>query len=327
PTLLTAAACAKNPNLQKARTAIQTFVTKSYREVVGVSAKDSWLDPAEDRTNETTGEVYLTPDFTVDVSARVNRRICVAVCTQVLDELKHSYNQPNAVCAVNCSWNREIIQQMADNSFRNLKPDWKKQNDAAALAKNELKKKINRWVSRRKIKQKQIQPFVKKLADDHGLDAEPLSLLLYEEHMSDEASGPDSEDEYESKAAWQRDMARVNGDTDVTAGALATKAFLEVIEPTWRGDTMSDFFHCLQKRWIATLEDADTRRIAYTRVRGTGRKCRRIPAASPYDIGINTTWLAEARTLPENEDILSKWATYGNPAGFDVEALRRALAR
>lgn len=52
--------------------------------------------------------------------------------------------------------------------------------------------------------------------------------------MSDEASGPDSEDDtYESKAAWKKDMASLAG---VAQDALDKIAIFEVITPDWRAD-------------------------------------------------------------------------------------------
>jgi hypothetical protein len=69
----------------------------------------------------------------------------------------------------------------------------------------------------------------------YGLDPVAVATLVCEEHMSDEASGPDSEDDtYDSHAAWKTDLARLRGMKDVSRAALATKSFLEVITPDWR---------------------------------------------------------------------------------------------
>ena len=63
----------------------------------------------------------------------------------------------------------------------------------------------------------------------HGKDPTPL---IYQEHMSDEASGP--EDDEESQDDWKFRMARVSGILVPTDEAIGRLKFLEVVEPGWR---------------------------------------------------------------------------------------------
>jgi hypothetical protein len=70
----------------------------------------------------------------------------------------------------------------------------------------------------------------------HGRNPEPL---LYQEHMSDEASGPE-DGRGESKDGWKLRMARVSGIDSPTAEMVVKLKFLEVIKPAWRSDEVRD---------------------------------------------------------------------------------------
>jgi len=63
----------------------------------------------------------------------------------------------------------------------------------------------------------------------HGKDPTPL---IYQEHMSDEVSGP--EDDEESQDDWKVRMARASGILVPTDEAIGRLKFLEVVEPGWR---------------------------------------------------------------------------------------------
>lgn len=57
--------------------------------------------------------------------------------------------------------------------------------------------------------------------------------------------------------------------------------------------------------------------VQYKRVRGTLRKCSRIPRISPYDFGISREWLEEQRQNPEAALLLKDWGIHGNPKDFE----------
>jgi hypothetical protein len=61
--------------------------------------------------------------------------------------------------------------------------------------------------------------------------------LLHEELLSDEASGPQDEDE-ESFAAWKVRMAAAHGHKVLTPAALKDKHFLEVLK--WSDEVFLD---------------------------------------------------------------------------------------
>ncbi|KAF7334156.1 hypothetical protein MVEN_02321700 [Mycena venus] len=313
PVLLSADACT-TPELKKAKSALQSFITRTFRSVCGVSNKESWPDPADQRFNEITNQEYVSPVFAADVKDIRNQRVFIAVADQALNDLKDPRNHPKAVRTVNATWDHDLIHELAENSFNNLKRDWKKQNNPEAHEKGEIKKRASRRLYRRKTKLSQI----KKVVEEFLCNARPQSY----------ASGPDSDDDtYENEAAWKRGMAKLSGVKDVTQNALAKMKFLEVITPDWRADELSDLFHALHQLYTSNLEPQEANKFIYTRVRDTGRRCHRIPAHAPYDVGISSSWLDKSRADPSNVAILHDWGKYGNPNGLDVAALKAATDR
>ena len=66
-------------------------------------------------------------------------------------------------------------------------------------------------------------------AEKNGVD--PTNLLT-PDMMSDEASGPEDDDE-DSVAEWKRDMAAKAGISGRSDAQLAKMSFFEVIKPEW----------------------------------------------------------------------------------------------
>ncbi|KAJ7090900.1 hypothetical protein B0H15DRAFT_800136 [Mycena belliarum] len=315
---LTKANCTTKP-LKDARSALQTFVTKSMRDVCGVGPNDRWADPDERRVNEVTGETYLTPYFEGDVKDPRNVPLFDAVIDRAYNDLQNRDNMPRAVRDVNGTCDKPLLEEMTKNAFRNLKPGWKAQVDEDAKTRDHVKRQINRRLQRRVTKVKQRRGAVPTFAEKYHLDANAVAELIYEEHMSDELSAPDSDDEvYQSRETWKKEMARLIGHLNSTNAALQGLEILEVITPDWRSHKLSALFHALHEIALKTpVKDK------YKRVRNTGRRCRRVPAASPYDFGIADGWLENAREDPERAPLLETWGTFGNPPGF--EALNAAL--
>ncbi|KAJ7770772.1 hypothetical protein B0H16DRAFT_1452179 [Mycena metata] len=267
------------PQLKKARAALQSFVTKTFRDVCGVPVKSRWPDPRDNRVNEITGEDYLTPFFDLDVDHRRNE--------QAYNDLQNEKNWPSAVSAVNVTWDLPLINDLAVASFRNLRPDWKKQVDDDARARDELKKRNNRWTQRRVTKLDQMKKVVDKYAEANGIDPAPIKAMLCEEHI-------------------------------VTSRQAADNAnVLEVVAPDWRADELSNLFHDMHRFWYSTLDASEKSKISFLRARNSGRHGHRIPETSPYNFGISFTWLEEARREEENIELLKDWGKWGNPPGLE----------
>ncbi|KAJ7095599.1 hypothetical protein C8R44DRAFT_813509 [Mycena epipterygia] len=308
PTIYLTAKDCTTPELKAARKAIQTFVSKTFRDVCGIGSKDLWPDPSERRVNEITEEVYLTPAFASDVTDPRNERLFTVVAEQVYTDLEDRSNCPRAARKVNGSWDKGLLHEMAKTSFRNLKPGWKAQVDAEAKARDNLKKQNNRRNQRRVTKAKQRKTAAAVYAEEHNLDAVVVKELIFEDHMSDEFSEPDSgDDTYESKAAWKEEMTKSAGYFNVSQVVLDKLDIVEVVAPDWRADKMSNMFHRLHQIYSDLRPERENHKVVLVRVRNTGRRCRRIPAVAPYNFGIADGWLARARTNPDNVPLLVGW--------------------
>jgi len=74
--------------------------------------------------------------------------------------------------------------------------------------------------------------------EEHNLDPTPC---MCQEHMSDEASGPEDE-ELESRNDWKIRMAIAYGMKEPTAVTVSKLKFLEKIRPSWRSERVSSGF-------------------------------------------------------------------------------------
>ncbi|KAJ7703641.1 hypothetical protein B0H17DRAFT_1194141 [Mycena rosella] len=80
-----------SPEVAEAKTATQLF-----RDVCGVRAKDAWPNPDVIRSNEITGERYLTPRFDHPITDPVNQHSVSTVAQQAYDDLQ-KVDQKNSV--------------------------------------------------------------------------------------------------------------------------------------------------------------------------------------------------------------------------------------
>ncbi|KAF7346895.1 hypothetical protein MVEN_01441700 [Mycena venus] len=289
------------PELRPVRMATQKFVSRIFREVCGVGKKDEWPDPSIIRINEITQEQYLTPNFDGLITDASNQYLISVVARKAEKDLRDVNLRPLQLTASNATLDFPVVFHMAENSFTNFRPQWRRQNNPELAARDELSSQINRWRQRRCLKVDQKLSIVRAFAAAHNLDPNLLIKLLNETHESDEASGPE-DNSGESHEAWKARMAAAAGIRVTSRAALAKLEFLEVLGADWRSDEM-----LVQAR----------ARNAQKVVQGTGRSSARIPDLAPWDFGSSVPWLEKARTLPENEVLLADWNTYGNPAGVD----------
>ncbi|KAF8168612.1 hypothetical protein K438DRAFT_2024904 [Mycena galopus ATCC 62051] len=284
------------PELIPVRTATQKYVSKIFR----------------DR--------YLTPNFDGLITDSSNQYLINVVARKAERDLNDVNLRPQLLATSNATFDLAMIYQMAQKSFTNLRPKWRRQNNPELAARAELANRINRWKQRRSQKVQQKLTVVRAFAAVHKLDANVLTKLLDETYESDEASGPE-DDSGESKEAWKARMASVAGIRVKSSAALAQLEFLEVLDVDWRSDEFSKLGHAMHKMWFNTLTKREKNAIVYIRVRGTGRSSSRIPELALWNFGISVPWLETARTLPENEVLLLDWNTHGNPAGADENFL------
>ncbi|KAF7367178.1 hypothetical protein MSAN_00977700 [Mycena sanguinolenta] len=303
--------------LLPARRAAQGFVSKTFREVCGVGPKDEWPDPSVTRYNDVTGERYLNPDFDSAVTDPGNCLLISAVARQAELDLQDEQLRPSVLTDLKATWDLSVLERMVRKSFSTFRGQWNVQTDAAAAAKLKAHRKDHRWQQRRILKVDQKRSVVKAFAAEHKLDVKFVESLLHEAHESDEASGPE-EDSGESHETWKVRMAATAGISVTSPSALAKLEFLEVLEPEWRSDDLSNIGHALHVKWFNSLSAREKNCIKFIRVRDTHRSQRRIPDYTPWDFGISIPWLDENKKLPENEGLLHDWGTYGNPSGFDA---------
>lgn len=89
----------------------------------------------------------------------------------------------------------------------------------------------------------QLGKAVDAFANKRGLEVASVKEILHEQYMSDEASGPEDEDET-SMAVWRTKMIFKGGYGDVAPDAVAKLSFVEVLDADWRSNQVSV---CLQR--------------------------------------------------------------------------------
>ncbi|KAJ7114851.1 hypothetical protein C8R44DRAFT_984222 [Mycena epipterygia] len=227
-----------SPEQKKARQNLQRYVSKTFRTVCGVGVKDQWPDPDIQRINEVTGELYLTPYFESGVADACNMHIFAAVAKQVANEFQDKTCWPQGLATCGATWDSDVLKSMAKASFPNFKRQWNTDRDEAAKARKDKNDRTNRVRGRRFQKAQQRQLAAPKYAVEHNLDPDVVKDVMHEEHMSDEVSGPEDEEE-ESFPNWKRRMAIASGYGDLPPAVLAKMNFVEVLEPDWRSMSFS----------------------------------------------------------------------------------------
>ncbi|KAF7368206.1 hypothetical protein MVEN_00140200 [Mycena venus] len=256
----------------------QDEISRTFREVVGVPAKP-WPDLNIERSNELTGEVYMNPVFEATVAHPENHKLFCEVMKQVESQLiKNSKSLPSALThkELDFIYGRDLLYEMTKTSFRSCKAQWHKQTDAAGGKQDLVNQRVNRWRERRITKSAQLEKAIVPYAAKRDVPPQVIkNAFVHEQYMSDEASGPEDNDDT-SKAVWKTRMALKRGfehDTD--------KEFLEVLTCDWRSDEMAEGLHEMQQIAFPLLTAAQKKGIHYERVRGTGRRSSRVPDRAP----------------------------------------------
>ncbi|KAL4259476.1 hypothetical protein AB1N83_007668 [Pleurotus pulmonarius] len=278
---------------QDARRALQKRQVAKFRELCGVKDKN-WPCPGEVRRNPETNELYLAPDFESDVTSEVNHCIIVTVAQQTYACLESWDDRPAALKSLDFAWDQLTIEKFAKGSFRTFKRQYEVNMNEEKARRERVHQRTTRWLQRRNEKCKRLLLAVPKFIEHHGIDPTPF---IVQEHMSDEASGPEDDTEPESDDVWKRRMATLKGMGDVVD--LSRLMFTEVIKPEWRSDVLSEIYHELFEIQWNMRNAKEKARYRTLRVTDSGRSTVTPPLAAPYDFGIKD------------------WYTYGNPPGFE----------
>ncbi|KDQ26374.1 hypothetical protein PLEOSDRAFT_169180 [Pleurotus ostreatus PC15] len=300
---------------KEARKVLQSRQKAKFRELCGVKGK-AWPRPGEVRRNLETNEVYLAPDFEADVTTDVNMGVIIRVAQKTYEDLEPWDNRPAALKSLDFIWNQSTIEKFAKTSFRTFKRQYEANVNVAKAEAEQIRQRTTRWLQRRKDKCERLLLGVPTFFQRHDLDPTPF---IVQEHMSDEASGP--EDDTEEHAAWKLRMAAYKGMDDVDeSDDIARLTFTEVIWPEWRSAEfqLSNIFHELDTIQWDMRNAKEKARFKTLRVTDSGRSSARPPLAAPYDFGIDKVWFETHGKSAGNAVLVEDWFTYGNPPGFGV---------
>ncbi|KAJ7027051.1 hypothetical protein C8F04DRAFT_886840, partial [Mycena alexandri] len=262
-----------------------------FRDVVGVPDK-YWPDLTVQRYSDITGEAYLNPVFEspATVTHPENHKLFLEVIKQINSQF-HKQVLPAGLThkRLEFTWEHDLLYEMAKTSFRSCKVQWRKNTSEAVATRESGYQAKNRMRERRRTKLAQLEKAVEVYAKKYNIPAKVVrKMLLHEQYMSDEASGPEGDDETE-KAVWKTRMAFKAG-YDANDDVLNTKSFLEVLGCDWRSTEMSDALHEMATIAFDALGPRQKKAFQYIRVCNTGRSGTRVPDRAPYNFGMNRTW-------------------------------------
>ncbi|KAJ7442079.1 hypothetical protein B0H11DRAFT_1749400, partial [Mycena galericulata] len=282
-----------------------------FRRVCNVPGRD-WPDPELVRTNEITYERYPTPFFEAKVTDARNQALFLEVAQQAMQELKVS--SPSSAQRQNPTRRGISFSSMefAKESFRSFKKQWLEGHDVEAAERGDVNRTTDRRKKRRILKSNQIGKVLAAYAAQHGIDLDFLKVLVDEQFLSDEVSGPE-DDSGESKDAWKVRLA-AKAQMPLWPDALKRVNFHEILDPAWRSDPYSRLVHDIQDFRVSGTTPADELNVKYDRV-ALGRPSHRIPTYAPFNFGYSVEWLNKNRKNPEIKNLLKDWGKYAEPEG------------
>ncbi|KAJ8516428.1 hypothetical protein ONZ45_g6262 [Pleurotus djamor] len=292
-----------------ARVALARITTTTFREMCGVGKSEDWPTEPGERRNEITNELYLSPDFEHDVTSSRNRKIITTVAARVMSNLENIDERPAQLRIDSIVWSMATVESLAKSSFRYFKACFRQQSCAEKEYQHQLHARSVRHRQRRIEKASRLLSVVPAYIEKHGADP---SDLIAQEHMSDEASGPEFDDDEEFNS-WKLRMA---ASKNMREADISEVTFWEVVKPVWRSDRLSSVFHELQALHWAKLTSKQRARFSALRVRDSGRLSTVVPDRAPYDFGICKAWFDTFTSNPHNVKLVEDWYTYGDIDGF-----------
>ncbi|KAJ7861380.1 hypothetical protein B0H14DRAFT_3445308 [Mycena olivaceomarginata] len=212
---------------------LQSFVTKVFRRVCDISGSH-WPDPLTVRTNELTDEVFPSPFFEFGITYTRNASLCIQVVKQAMKDLKDRDTWPSGLKREPTEpepWDLPLLNELAKESFCNLKKSWRTQTNPNAAAKAKIGRQSEHQNKRCKAKAKNIHKIVDTFGVVRRLQPDFLRDISHEQYLSEEVSGPD-ENSGESHEAWKARCA-ITANVPMDATSLKKTKFLEVLSPAW----------------------------------------------------------------------------------------------
>ncbi|KAG2126420.1 hypothetical protein BD769DRAFT_1668431 [Suillus cothurnatus] len=230
------------------------LVTTKFHHICDISEGKKWPSPEVERKNNTTGEVYLTPNFETTINDEHNRVIFSKVADLIWQELI-SVTLSDSLSNHKVKWNKQSLLIFAKEMYHGFKEEWKAQNDHEKAAAKNANQHKNCWSQHRKEKKKadRLMTAYATYIELHGAD--PIDLI-HVDHMSDEASRP--EDDGGSIDEWRIRMAKEKGfPADMDMDGMV---FMEVVKNPWRSQQLGDIYHELFWLWKASLNPKQSNR-------------------------------------------------------------------
>ncbi|KAI0039135.1 hypothetical protein FA95DRAFT_1577790 [Auriscalpium vulgare] len=302
-------------NQGRARMDICKATAGQFREITGVKVHEEWPEWTNrfpPRTDEVSGEVYLTPNFKAGVGDPTNKLVLKRVSDLVFRELDLDQKDKGwrEDPSFKVSW--DTVHELAKVTFNGFKSQFRAQHgDEETKEKAILGDHKRRKVSRRKVKARQLLSAVPAYKKIHpGLDPSPT---LHADYMSDEVSGPEGyKAEYGATEAWKewRDrMKDAMGMSAVPDEITASWKFFEVIRPNYRSVVIDELYSELRSLHAASLTSLEKGRSSH-RVRTTGRTTDEVPTITPWDCMIDRTWWDDHK---DDGVLYADWFEVGDP--------------
>ncbi|TBU21202.1 hypothetical protein BD311DRAFT_783040 [Dichomitus squalens] len=295
---------------RQARRAVSNVVGKQFRLVTGVSKEDQWPKWGEHMPG-------MAVNFEARVDESVNPDLLVRVAEVSMQQLKsHSAVHATWMNAPNVKLTYSLLRECAKTSFRGFRAAYNSQIHQEKAIQRKKNERASRWQNRRNKKSDNLCSVAHRYLELHGVDP---GRLVTADLMSDEASGPEDDEDEDVVMEWRRQMAEKVGITGKSDSQLAKMSFFEVIRPNWRSDELTKIYRELSELYNGSLRPKSLR-MTVERVRDTGRSSDKIPGYAPYNFGINLEWYERMKAADSKH--LGDWLKHPDPPGFGENATR-----
>ncbi|KAF8530814.1 hypothetical protein JB92DRAFT_3139205 [Gautieria morchelliformis] len=300
---------------------LQNVLRSQMHKCLGVKVTDRLPGPLaegdEPRVIDAeTGETALDVAFAEKVNHATNSLFLRRVVELVHANSKDELTCPVSLLDADMQVSHSVLLELAKTSFVGLQSTYKTQVDDKAASRRLKNEQQNHWRERRGQKKDWHLQAVNTFTDKYGVDP---TLLLVQDYMSNEVSGPDIDSDgeipTEDKDIWKRRVMNYGG----LEGKLEDHRVLEIVRPEWRDEATSEIYHELSKFRMTSLSAKSRQQILFHRVQ-TNRSTDKPTMMAPYNFMIDEHWFKTKRVWKykrETED----WGHYGDdhtPPGFPM---------